>query len=60
MQAASRAKFIRLGLTDCVLLEAWSDDTVLLTDDLDLYLSAMHNGRRADYFIHIRQAAGYL
>ncbi len=60
MQGASRAEFIRLGLTDCVILEVCNEDTVLLTDDLDLYRSALGNGRNADYFTHLRQEAGLL
>ena len=45
--AASNSEFVRLGLTDATLIEAVTEDTPLLTVDLDLYLSAMQKSRNA-------------
>ena len=45
--AASNTEFVRLGLTDATLIEAVTEDTPLLTVDLDLYLSAMQKSRNA-------------
>lgn len=52
--AAEGVAFIRLGLTDSVLLEASNPDDVLLTTDLDLYLAASRQGLRAENFNHHR------
>lgn len=50
--------FVRLGLTDAVVLEVLDRDheIALLTADLDLYLAALRAGRRAENFNHIRDA----
>ncbi len=46
----------RLGLTDCVLLDACSTGTPLLTVDLRLYLAAIGRGDKALNFNHLRDA----
>jgi hypothetical protein len=55
-RAAKRSEFIRLGLADAALLEIQEDDVVILTTDLDLYLSACRNGRLALNFFHLKEA----
>jgi hypothetical protein len=55
-QATNRTEFIRLGLADAALLEIQKDDVVILTTDLDLYLSACRDGRSALNFFHLKQA----
>ncbi len=53
--ASSRSEFNRLGLTDSVLLEVVSEETPLITVDIDLYLAALREGRNtALNFAHIR------
>jgi len=48
--------FLRLGLTDSVLLEAISDETPLITTDLHLYLTAIEsNPRSAINYWHIKE-----
>ena len=42
--AALVPEYLRLGLTDAVLLELGEPDRVLLSDDLDLCLAAEHRG----------------
>ena len=54
--AARRQEFIRLGLTDAVLLEAASKEASLLTTDLDLYVAALATGTPAYNFNHLRDA----
>ncbi len=44
----------RLGLTDATLLAALEDHDILTTD-LDLYLAALHRGRKAINFTHLRE-----
>lgn len=53
-QAAERKEFVRLGLTDAVLLNTTAEAHVLLTADLDLYLAAVNDGRSAVNFNHYR------
>ena len=54
--ATGNSAFLRLGLTDAALLEAISEETPLVTADLDLYLAALE---KAPYntvnFTHIRR-----
>ena len=50
--------FARLGLTDAGLTSLVQADTLLLTDDLDLYVSAVSAGGDAINFTHMREAAG--
>lgn len=52
--ASARQEFLRLGLTDAVLLEAADDESTLLTTDLDLYLAAQATSIPAINFNHIR------
>ena len=55
-RAITRKEFIRLGLTDSVILHEMTDDFILLTDDLDLYLAAKSKGYPAENFNHLREA----
>ena len=53
--AARAPTFMKLGLTDTVLLEVVSPETPLLTVDLDLYHAvAKRNHRAAENFTHLR------
>lgn len=52
--AAKREEFIRLGLTDAVLMEASSQEAAVLTTDLNLYLAAIAKGSPAVNFNHLR------
>lgn len=54
-QAITRKEFIRLGLTDSVLLHEMTDSFILLTADLDLYLAAINEGYKAVNFNHLRE-----
>ena len=54
-QAITRKEFIRLGLTDSVLLHEMTDSFILLTADLDLYLAAINEGYEAVNFNHLRE-----
>ena len=54
-EASGGGAFLRLGLTDAVLLKAISPDVPLLTVDLDLYLAAsVYGDERAINFNHLR------
>jgi hypothetical protein len=53
-QGVDRDEFVRLGLTDSVLLDVTSVPHTLLTDDLNLYLAATHKGYSAVNFTHVR------
>ena len=46
-KASANDSFNRLGLTDAALLEAITEDTPLVTVDLDLYLAALAKGAYA-------------
>lgn len=50
-----RSEFLRLGLTDSVLLNIGDDENVLLTADVELWLSALNLGQKAENFNHYRQ-----
>lgn len=52
--AAGRAEFLRLGLTDSVVLSVASENVAILTADVDLYLAAAKAGYHAINFNHIR------
>ena len=57
--AASNSEFIRLGITDAALLETATEDTPLITVDLNLYLAALSmnkEGITAVNFNHIRNS----
>ena len=45
--AASNTEFIRLGLTDAVLLESVTEDIPLITVDSELYFAVMEKSRNA-------------
>jgi hypothetical protein len=57
-QAAEHTAFPRLGVTDAVLLNILTENHVLLTSDLDLYLEAVRNGPAAMNFTHYIAANG--
>jgi hypothetical protein len=48
-------EFRRLGLTDAVWLKVLGSQSVLLTDDGELYAAALQNDIRAYKFSHVRQ-----
>ena len=53
--ACDAQEFVRLGITDSVLLHLASESRSLLTTDLDLYLSALSKGLSAVNFNHLRE-----
>ncbi len=53
--AAERNEFIRLGLTDSILLQPMTDWDVLLTAELGLYLAAANQGLNVINFHHNRR-----
>ena len=53
-RAVLRPEYLKLGLTDAVLLEALHTGTILVTDDLDLYLAASMTGMSVVNFNHLR------
>lgn len=53
-KASERPEFVRLGLTDASLIEISSDETTVLTADLDLYLAVVSKGSPAINFNHVR------
>jgi hypothetical protein len=54
--AVENSQLPHLGLTDCVLLDACSSQTPLITVDLRLYLAAIGRGDKALNFNHLRDA----
>lgn len=48
-------EFLRLGLTDCSLLDIVADGIPLVTADLDLYLCAVKKNNATINFAHIQQ-----
>lgn len=50
--------FARLGFADASILAALEDDTVVLTDDVDLYTQALYLERQAINFNHLRRYSG--
>ena len=54
--AVENSELPRLGLTDCVLLDACSTGTPLITVDLRLFLAAISRGDKALNFNHLRDA----
>jgi hypothetical protein len=53
--ACEAKEFLRLGLTDSVLLQITNEPRTLLTTDLALYLSALSRGLSAWNFNHLRE-----
>ena len=51
-------EFRRLGLADSAWLAILDHQTVLLTDDTDLYLAALSRRSRAFNFAHVRKFGG--
>ena len=54
VRASRHAAFVRLGVTDCAVLEAATAGDVIVTADLGLYLEAGRKGREAINFNHLR------
>lgn len=52
MRASERQEFRWLGLTDAALLALDEPNTILLTDDNELYVAAVTSGRPARNFRH--------
>ena len=52
--AASAPGFLRLGIADSATLHHPPPDSVLLTDDLELYLEAIRLGHSAVNFTHLQ------
>jgi hypothetical protein len=55
-QAAERPEFLRLGLTDSVVLATATDQATIVTADLDLYLEATRQEKPVINFNHYREA----
>ena len=55
-KAADDTAFLRLGLTDAVLLDETFQDLTLLTTDFDLYSEASKRGRTAVNFNYLIEA----
>lgn len=55
-RASDRAEFLRLGLTDSVVLESTGKKLTIITADLDLYLEALRQGQSVINFNHLREA----
>jgi hypothetical protein len=56
VQASRRNEFLRLGLTDAVVLGSAAEADTIVTADLDLYLEAARQDRKAINFNHYREA----
>lgn len=56
VRAVENPELSRLGLADCVLLDACSAGTPLMTVDLRLFLAAIGRGFKALNFNHLRDA----
>jgi hypothetical protein len=54
-QVMAGIPFERLGFTDSSIIAALDADTMLLTDDVQLYLQAMFQGFQAVNFNHLRR-----
>lgn len=52
--------FKKLGLTDSSIVAVTQSKTLLLTDDLDLYLAVLAHEGDAINFTHMREAAGII
>jgi hypothetical protein len=57
-RVAENSTFLRLGITDAVVLDVMDVSSILLTSDLDLYLEAARQGRTAVNFNHYIAANG--
>ena len=55
-RASDRAEFLRLGLTNSVVLESTGKKLTIITADLDLYLEALRQGQSVINFNHLREA----
>jgi hypothetical protein len=52
-EVVARNEFVRIGLTDCAILQL-PKSCIVLTSDLDLYLTALEAGFQAENFNHLR------
>lgn len=59
-KAVDLATFVDLGFTDANLAATVNADRLLLTDDLDLHLTALAKRAASINFTHMREAAGLL
>jgi len=53
-EASERVEFLRLGLSDSVLLELSREQAVVLTVDIGIYLAALKQGYEVLNFNHCR------
>jgi len=60
VKASSEPEFSRLGLADCAWLGCIDSETVLVTDDLPLFLAASSRGLAAYNFTQMRIQSGLL
>jgi predicted nucleic acid-binding protein len=54
-KAAESQIFIRLGLTDAVIVECCRESICVLTSDFDLYIATVTSGGQAINFNHLRE-----
>jgi hypothetical protein len=55
IEVSKHHEFLRLGLTDCAILNVIGSEMPFITTDLDLYLSAAKSNNSAINFNHLRQ-----
>jgi hypothetical protein len=55
-EASRRPEFLRIGLTDTVVLDASAKTHIIITADLALYLEATRQGQKVVNFNHYREA----
>ena len=53
--AVKQPEFLRLGIADCAWFGALDAETILLTDDLSLYLATVSRGFAAKNFSNLRR-----
>jgi hypothetical protein len=57
-KAANSPVFLRLGLTDAVLMDSCKEQVSLVTADFDLYNATLSSGGEAINFNHLRELRG--
>jgi len=57
--ASRRPEFQRLGLSDAALIEIAGANMILLTNDTDLFISALSTGKQAVHFEHLRNGSTF-
>ena len=60
IQACAAPEYLRIGLTDAAWLSALDSETVLLTDDIDLYFATSKRGFHVIKFEHLRKSSSAL